>query len=157
MGKKLGRSLLTPTLSVIFSLALPSLGWSNVVRVQCEGGTKGGDYSSITDALAALDRFGPHQIHVSGTCTERVLIVERERVTITGVPPFAEIVGPQPGSDVIVVRESHNVVLQQLTIRGGALGINLNANAEVDVFTSTLRNNGVGAETAGPRPGIRCF
>ncbi|HEX6100481.1 MAG TPA: hypothetical protein VF432_29470 [Thermoanaerobaculia bacterium] len=94
--------------SCVALLALSSFAAS--VPVGCPGGTPG-DLPSITAAVASLDLDGPHTITVSGTCTENVVLNQRERLVIQGP---ATIIGP---AIAIAIRDG-NVVLRNLVVRG---------------------------------------
>ena len=66
--------------SAFFLLFLTATSYAAAVTVGCPGGSPG-DYPSINAALAALDFVGPHTVTVSGTCTETVVLTDRERIT----------------------------------------------------------------------------
>lgn len=89
------------------------------VTVGCAGGTPG-TYPSITAALAALDNQGPHTINVSGTCSESVVIDQRERLTIQG--PATVIGSP---NFAIQINNSGNVALRSLFVSAPRTGISV--------------------------------
>lgn len=111
-------------------LTLPLFGAS--VTVGCPGGTPG-DFSSINAAVASLDLDGPHTITVSGTCTENVLLNQRERLTIQGP---ATIIGP---AIAITIRDG-NVVLRNLVVRGTFTGIQVADNGALTLSGATVEN-----------------
>lgn len=123
-------------IAVVFLLFAAVRVSGATVTVGCPGGSPG-TYASITAALAALDAQGPHTIHVSGTCTETVLLDQRERVTIQG-PATVAGAGTAPAFDV---RDSGIIALRNLTARGTRAAISV-ANR------STVTLAGIVAENA---------
>jgi hypothetical protein len=85
--------------------------------------------NSISAALAALVKSGPNTIQISGICNEAVTIDGMDRLTIIG-DPTATINDPTPSSDpevedttVIAIWDSDRIVVQGITVNGGATGI----------------------------------
>ena len=84
--------------------------------------------NSINAALAILIKGGPNTVRVSGICNEAVAISGFDRLTLIG-NPTATINDPTPnqGSDedtsVVSIFDSDRVVVQGITVNGGAEGI----------------------------------
>jgi hypothetical protein len=107
------------------------------VTVGCPGGPPG-DYASIAAALTALDLDGPHDIFISGTCTETVVMTDRERITFHG-PATVIGAGTQPA---FVIRSGHALTLRDnLVTRGLSAAISIGNNAEVTLRGVTAENS----------------
>src|SRR5712692_2863105 len=133
LGKSTAGRVMWLLAAVIF--LLPSAVWATNVTVDCNGG------GSINAALGGLDLQGPHLIMVSGTCHENVAIVDRERLTIVGMPT-ATIVAFDPTDNVIFVFRSRSILLRRLVLTGGSFGL-LVQRSEVQINASTIQNNSV--------------
>src|SRR5713226_3467457 len=133
LGKSTAGRVMWLLAAVIF--LLPSAAWATTVSVDCNAG------GSINAALSGLDLQGPHLIMVSGTCHENVAIVDRERLTIVGVPT-ATIVAADPTDNVIFVLRSRGIFLRRLVLTGGSFGL-LVERSEVQMNGSTIQNNSV--------------
>ena len=110
---------------LLFSFSVFAAG----VTVGCPGGTPG-TYPSINAALAVLDAQGPNTITVSGTCTENIVLNQRERLTIQGAPDGGTIVSAATFVPTLEARNCPGLVLRNLTVRG------INRPA-VSLFTGT--------------------
>ncbi|MEK7413760.1 MAG: right-handed parallel beta-helix repeat-containing protein, partial [Planctomycetota bacterium] len=85
--------------------------------------------NSITAALGALNKHGPNTILITGTCNEALSIDGYDHLTLLG-NPTATISDPTPSQSpededttVVLIFDSDRVVLQGITINGGATGI----------------------------------
>ena len=112
---------------------LPNAALATTVSVDCNAG------QSINAALSGLDLEGPNSILVSGTCHENVVIRDRERLTIVGVPT-ATIVAADPALNVIRVVRSRSISLAALVITGGSFGLRIQ-RSEVTADLLTIQNN----------------
>jgi len=123
--------------------AFPALATN--VTVGCAGGPPG-DYPTITAAVAALDLDGPHTITVSGTCSESVLLDQRERLTIDG--PATVNGGAQPA---FVIRNSAHVLLRALTTSGPSSAISIGNHSSVTLMGVIAENatNGFAVDAFG--------
>lgn len=87
------------------------------VLVDCTGHT--GSFSSLSAALKSLHRLSPrdHQIAVSGTCNESVLIQDFENLQLIG-KPGATLTAPDFELVVLSIEQSRNVTVTGFNIRG---------------------------------------
>ncbi|HEV7239298.1 MAG TPA: right-handed parallel beta-helix repeat-containing protein [Thermoanaerobaculia bacterium] len=124
-------------------LAFPAFATN--VTVGCAGGPPG-DYPTIAAAIAALDLDGPHTITVSGTCSESVLLDQRERLTIQG--PATVSGGAQPA---FVIRNSGHILLQSLTTSGLRAAISIENRSSVTLIAVIAENatNGFAVDAFG--------
>lgn len=112
------------------------------VTVGCPGGTPG-TYPSINAALAALDNQGPHTITVTGTCTESVLLDQRERLTIQApTGQTATINGT--ASFGIQILNSGNITLRNLAVSAPQTGIAV-ANKSAAAIAGVTAQGGLNA------------
>lgn len=109
------------------------------VSVDCDAG------DTIADALA--QRADELTVEITGSCVENVTI-RRDRTTLVGVDPDAEIVGspapPVPGSfvsGVVAVTGASRLTLADLTIRDGRRGVSLHEGAAARLERLTVRDN----------------
>lgn len=98
-------------------LLLPCAAFGANVTVGCAGGTPG-TYTSVNAALAAIDSQGPNTITVSGTCTENVVLNQRERLTLQAAADGGTIVSAAPFVTTIEARNCGGLTLRNLTVRG---------------------------------------
>ncbi len=122
-------------------LAMNAAAWAADLNVDCSSGTPGA-YTSINAALAALpSHHGPHTITVSGLCKENVYLDGWTHLTIQSAPGvMATIQSPKTSLHVVEVWNSNRIVLQRLTITGGARGINV-MGSHVLVVSSKIDGN----------------
>ncbi len=116
-------------------------GWAVDLNVDCSGATPG-YYTSINAALAALpSQHGPHIITVSGLCKENVYLDGWTYLTIQSAPgTTATIQSPKASLHVVEVWNSNRIVLQRLTITGGARGLNV-IGSSVQAVSSKIEGN----------------
>ena len=95
---------------------LPDASAQNTYTVDCNKGQK------IATALEQGDFRKPVVINLRGTCREFVTIT-RANVTLRG-DPTAEIVAPNPSSDLVTV-SADRVIFENLTLTGGLAGLSL--------------------------------
>jgi len=99
-------------------------------------------FTSISAALETLDVTGPNRITVSGNCSETVIILSRDRLTIEGALGMtASIVASDPTRPTMSIQKSRDVVLRRLIVSGGVSGLFINDNAEVTIDQCTFENN----------------
>ncbi|MFN2515139.1 MAG: right-handed parallel beta-helix repeat-containing protein [Pyrinomonadaceae bacterium] len=140
LPERTAKEVLAAKVGVLFAAALfflPSAARAANVSVDCNAG------GSINTTLSTLDLVGPHTITVTGTCTERVNIFNRDRVTIQASPgQTATIVSPTAGfGRMINIAGSHSITLRRLLITGGRAGIVLDRGSEVTVEEITVEKN----------------
>lgn len=143
---------------LIVLLATPLLAAAqNEMTVTCPPET-GGMFSSINQALGALDPFNHNIIYVSGTCQERVQIGDgitgMQNVSITAAPEKTAIIEPPPAGQgrgfVVLVCGSRDIDLSNLVIRNGGIGLQVCDETELDTGNLTIENNtSVGADVYG--------
>ena len=139
--RRAGRVVLL--LAVLF--LFPSVSQADVVTVDCTGGTPGA-FTSITAALNFLPTTSstePHTITVTGTCTENVNILNRQRITIEApAGQTATITSAFPQQSLVVnIAGSRAITLRRLVIRDGYVGLWITRASEVVVQNSTMENN----------------
>jgi hypothetical protein len=96
---------------------------ASTLNVHC-GGKVG--LTSIGAALKTLQfsSSGPSTINVTGTCNQNVVIQGLDRLTLNAAPG-ASINDASGGNlDVIDIRDSRDVSINNFTVTGGAFGIN---------------------------------
>ena len=99
----------------LFLLAGPAQAAN--VTVGCPGSPAGTyDFTSIQDALNAVDLVGPHTITVTGTCTEGVYIQDRRNVTIVSAGGYTATVVAPDYTDTVYIERSQNITLQSLVL-----------------------------------------
>ena len=116
--------------------------WATDVTVGCPGGI-GGQFSSINDALNALDQFGPHSITVSGTCTENLFIHDRNGITIIAAAGQKATVTNAANPPAIVIQffRGRRMVLAGLTVQGGSTGVLVNEDSDVILQNCTVQGS----------------
>lgn len=124
---------------------LPSVSLADVAIVDCTGNTPGA-FTSITAALNFLpitSSTEPHTITVTGTCTENVNILNRQRITIEApAGQTATITSAFPQQALVVnISGSRAITLRRLVIRDGNVGLWITRASEVTVQNSTMENN----------------
>jgi hypothetical protein len=138
------------SIPIVMTLLLGSAADATADTLTVICGTGGpGAFASISDAIASLPQNSttePHTINVTGTCTESVNIVNRQRITIQGQPPAgtATIVAPTANSNVLVANGSRAMTFRRLIIQGGTTGVTANRDSEVTVDSCTIENNSIG-------------
>jgi hypothetical protein len=110
------RIVITTVIALTAIGMLPSASAQNTYTVDCNKGQK------IAAALELGDFRKPVVINLRGTCREFVNIT-RAYVTLRG-DPAAEIVAPNPDSDLVTV-SADRVILENLTLIGGLTGLSL--------------------------------
>lgn len=131
----------TGLLLAVASFLLPTAARAANVTVDCSGATPGA-FSSITAALNTLNSEGPNAITVMGTCTENVVIDNRERLNIQAPSgQTATINAADPSQPVLEIFASHGIVLMGLVLQGGQTGLELDGASEVFIQGFTVQNN----------------
>lgn len=111
------------------------------VTVGCPGGSPG-QFPSITAALNSLDLFGPHTIIVTGTCTENLIIADRNRLTITAPNGrIATVNAAAPSDTVILLFRAHQISLNNLIVQGGSTGIQVALASDAVIQNCKVQNN----------------
>ena len=126
--------------AIAVSLLTPA-AFATDVTVGCPGGQPG-QYTSINAALNSLDKFGPHNIFVTGNCTESLYIADRDGVAIqvpTGAA--ATITAANPGDIVVQFFRARRMELYGLVIQGGSNGVLVNIGSDAIIQKCTIQNN----------------
>jgi hypothetical protein len=89
--------------------------------VHCGSISKTGP-TSITSALKLLDPSVPNKLNIFGTCNENVLIKGFNRLTLVGMQGGTIVDASGKTAQTILVVDSTDVMLSQLTIDGGLVG-----------------------------------
>jgi hypothetical protein len=113
------------------------------VNVDCSGSNPQA-FHSINAALNTLSLVGPNTITVSGTCHENVALLQRDRLTIQTVAGhFATIENTAtPPAITLYIAGSHNIVLNNLIIEGGAPALYVsNSSSATLVQNCTVQNS----------------
>jgi hypothetical protein len=118
------------------------------VTVGCAGSSGTFDYTSLSDALAAVSHNGD-TITVSGTCTELVVIGDFNNLTIIGTAgaSVVEPLGGNPQGDVVDITDSQNVLIQSLRVQAvahtpeTAIPVVAIANSSVTFRDSTIQGS----------------
>jgi len=112
---KLAAAAMTCACLFVFSVGAHAVN----LNVYCGG--RG--LTSVNAALKLLNPSVPNTLTISGTCKENVLIQGFNRLTLTG-RPGATINDASGGTGFVVdVEDSPAVSIQNLTIKGGSLGV----------------------------------
>jgi len=121
-------------------LATPS--WAAQRTVDCTGATPNA-YKSLQAAINSLGLIGPHVISViNGSCTENVVIQDRQRLTITAVPNGAFIISAAGlDGNAMTISGSTGITLIQMGFSNGRNGLVVDRNSEVTVHGSTFSSN----------------
>ncbi len=138
------------TVVAVLLLAMSTPGWAADLNVDCSGVTPG--YStSINAALTELpSHHGPHTITVSGVCKENVYLDGWTHLTIQSAPGVtATIQSPKTSVHVVEVWNSSRIVLQRLTITGGARGVNVIGSNVLAISSRIDSNKQQGAWVSG--------
>jgi hypothetical protein len=112
------------------------------VTVGCAGGI-GGQFSSINDALNSLDQFGPHTITVSGTCTENLVIHDRNGITIIAAAGQSATVANAANPQAIVIQyfRARRMLLDGLIVQGGSEGVLVNEDSDALIQNCTMQGS----------------
>jgi parallel beta-helix repeat protein len=123
---------------------LPAVARATDVAVDCSGATPGA-FTSITSALNFLpinSANEPHVITVSGTCTESVLIFNRQRITIQAAPGQTTTINATNSSvNAFSIVGSRAIVLVGLVIQQGNAGLQVAQGSEATIQNCTIQNN----------------
>jgi hypothetical protein len=127
---------------MILCLALSASAFAASVSVNCTN-PKPGDFPSITAALNSLNPAGPNLITVQGTCKENVFIPYFQGLTIQSAPGFTAVVEnlANPAGIVMQAFGCRGLVLLNLVIRGGSVGLLVNQASEAVIQNLLLENN----------------
>jgi hypothetical protein len=134
-----GSLALTAALLLTAEMSQGSSANAATFSVDCSKG------QTISAALERGSTGKPLLVLFKGTCTEQVTIA-RDDVTLQGGDPErgATVVGPNPGTDVIVLT-GNRIRLENLTVTGGNNGIRVQGMFNVDLLEVVV----VGAATNG--------
>jgi hypothetical protein len=122
--------------------ALGGIASAATVSVNCNS-PKPGTFPSITAALASLNPAGPNLITVQGTCKENVFIGYYQNLTVQSAPGQTAVVenAANPANIVIQAFGCRGLVLQNLVIRGGSVGLLINQASEAVIQNLVLKDN----------------
>lgn len=122
--------------------ALENLWQPRNFNVNCADG------QTVRDALfEANKRTGRVTIRVIGTCVEAVQF-DRSNTTIRGAAPGDGLTAPSSTSTVMGINAARNVVLDNLALTGGLIGLSVRNDAQVIVRNSVIANHSFLGATA---------
>jgi len=111
------------------------------VQVNCPGGGPGA-FPSIGTALNTLNPNDANTITVSGSCVENIFFTNFERLKIqSAFGQTATITAADPSGIVIHMFQSTGIVLTNLVIQGGSVGILLNQGSNATIINCTIKGN----------------
>jgi hypothetical protein len=127
---------------LVLCLALSASASASNVSVSCTS-PKPGTFPSISAALNALNPAGPNLITVQGTCKENVFIAYYQRLTITSAPGLTAVIenAASPAGIVLQAFGCRGLVLLNLEIRGGTVGLLVNQASEAVIQNLVVEDN----------------
>ena len=119
------------------------------VSVNCNGATSG-SFPSITAALNSLTPAGPNIITVRGTCQENIVVAYYQNLTIQSAPGGAAVIenAVNPADIVFQAFGCKGLILANLVIEGGTVGLLVNQASEAVIHNVTVKNNTADGATA---------
>ena len=136
MNPRVAWSIIVPFLALSLSASAAN------VSVNCTN-PKTGTFPSITAALNSLDPAGPNIITVQGTCKENVFIFYYQRLTIQAAPGQTPVIenAASPAGIVLHAFGCRGLVLVNLVIQGGSVGLLVNQASEAVIQNLVAKNN----------------
>lgn len=133
----------------VLCLALSLSAFAANVSVDCNG-PKPGSFPSITAALNSLVPAGPNVITVQGTCKENVFIFYYQNLTIQSAPGLTAVIenAANPANIVVQAFGCRGLVLLNLVIEGGTIGLLINQASEAVIQNLVIKNNTADGATA---------
>jgi hypothetical protein len=104
--------------------------------VNCDQPGKG---HTINETLRQLNPAGPNTVVIHGTCRESLFIEGFDRLTLRGAP--GAIVSDASGGQVwavVLISDSRRLVLRDLKITGGMVGIACTTNSDCQFANNTM-------------------
>jgi hypothetical protein len=129
------------SLAVVW-LALCANAFAASVFVNCNTPNPN-TFPSITAALNALNPAGPNLITVQGTCKENVFMAYYQNLTIQAAPNSTAVVenAANPANIVMQAFGCRGLVLLNLVIRGGTIGLLVNQASETVIQNLVVEKN----------------
>ena len=131
------------TLSIMaLCLAMSFSASAANVSVNCSK-PQTGAFPSINAALNSLDPAGPNMITVQGTCKENVFLFYFQRLTIQAVNGKTAVIenAANPAAIVLQAFGCRGLVLLNLVIQGGTVGLLVNQSSEAVIQNVVSRDN----------------
>jgi hypothetical protein len=127
---------------MVLYLALNVSASATNVSVNCTN-PQTGTFPSITAALNSLDLAGPNVITVQGTCKENVFIFYYQRLTIQSAPGRTAVIenAANPAGIVLQAFGCRGLVLVNLVIQGGSVGLLVNQASEAVIQNLVVKDN----------------
>ena len=139
---KSNRCILMFITVIVMLLIAPNI-LANNLTVDCSGATPGAftDLQSAIDSLPVNSSGEPHTITVTGTCAP-ASIDSRQRITIEApANQTATIANPTPNGILLSIGRSRSIILRNLKLSGGNIGVFLDQNSEVTIEDLTIENS----------------
>jgi len=141
LSTRSSRIVLGCFIAIVSVVILPPSGQAADLQVICPGGGPGA-FSSISAALSTLNPNDSNTITVSGSCVENIFITNFERLKIqSAFGQTATVTAADPSGIVIQTFQSTGIVLTNLVVQGGSVGILLNQGSNATIFNCTIQGN----------------
>lgn len=114
--------------------------FANSATVDCTGATAGA-FTKIQDAVNSLPKQGPNDISVLSNCTEHVLILNYNDLSIFATPGSFTVTSNDPQRRVINITDSTRIVIDGLSFAGGR-GLFVNNSHDVFLGDGNISNSG---------------
>jgi len=122
-------------------LLSPGLLFANSATVDCTGGTPGA-FNSIQAAVFSLPKQGPNDIAVVSNCTEHVLIVNYNDLSIFANPGSVTVTSDSATHRVINITDSTRIFIDGLSFTGGR-GLFVSNSQDVFLGDGNITNSGL--------------
>lgn len=122
-------------------LLAPGLLFANSATVDCTGGTPGA-FTSIQAAVFSLPKQGPNDISVLSNCTEHVLIVNYNDLSIFANPGSFTLTSDNAQRRVVNITDSTRIVIDGLSFASGR-GLFVNNCQDVFLGDGNITNSGL--------------
>lgn len=120
-------------------LLTPGLLFANSATVDCTGATAGA-FTKIQDAVNSLPKQGPNDISVLSNCTEHVLIVNYNDLSIFANPGSFTLTSDDAQRRVVNLTDSTRIVIDGLSFAGGR-GIIVSGSQDVFLGDGNITNS----------------
>ncbi len=119
--------------------AIPAHAQRAQVRVNCDLPGPG-QFSSISAALQAVNKEGPSDIVVSGTCNENLVINGFKELTVESTTGATVADASGGALSVIQILRSQGVTISGVHVQGGLNGISCELSTQCTLTNNTVEN-----------------